>query len=189
MKPFSTSVLFAVCVCLLASCAEVSNYDLSSGFFIRRAHSGLAWEAGGGSQELFYSGTNGKQRRVWEYVAAAYAGNGTAVFIGWREGLDIPRGDTYFAVKENSPVVAISKAVLKCAAKNNGAQSEDYFKRYVEYKLHAKNNVVKFEFAAHGEQPDLFVDLTWDEISEIVDSVMKTGKPHIDKVSGLTYLE
>ena len=189
MKLLSVAVINITCMCLLTSCAEVTNYDLSSGFLIRLTTPSLTWESGGGSRELFYRGVNGKRRRVWEHVGAGYAGNGTAVFIGWREGTDIPRGDTYFAVKENSQVVAISKAVLASAAHKNGAQMEDYFKRYVEYKLRAKNNVVEFEFAAHGEQPDFVIELTWDEISEIVDEVIKIGKPHKDKVSGLTYLE
>jgi hypothetical protein len=192
MKLFSMSVLFVVCLCLLASCADVTNYDLSNGFFIKLATPGLTWESGGGSRELFYRGTNGKRRLVWEHVGAGYAGKGTAVFIGWREGLDIPRGDTYFAVKENSPVVAISKAVLAHAAQKHGAQQEEYLKRYGdgEYKLNAKDNIVEFEYTAYGvNQPHLFVDLSWDEISEIVDTLEKTGKPHKDKVSGLTYLE
>jgi hypothetical protein len=192
MKPFSASVLFTVCLCLLAGCAEVSNHDLSDGFYIRRAHSGLAWESGGGSQELYYRGTNGKRTRIWEYVAAAYAGKGTAVFIGWREGPDITRGDAYFGVKENGPVVAVSKAVLKCAAQKQNEQPEEYLQKYGEgdYKLAVKDNIVEFEFVAYGvNQPHLFVHLTWDEISEIVDAVTKIGKPHKDKLSGLTYLE
>jgi hypothetical protein len=191
MKPFSTSVLFVICICLLAGCAEVTNYDLSSGFFIKLAIPSLTWESGGGTRELFYRGTNGKRRRVWEHVGAAYAGKGIAVFIGWREEENGPRGETYLAAKENGPVVAISKAVLTRKAKKDGIQPDEYLKRYGTYKLNVKDNVVQFEFSSEigVNQPDFFVELTWDEISEIIDAVTKTGKPHKDKVSGLTYLE
>ncbi len=175
---------------LSAGCYSVTNRDLTSGFVLRTAAPRVTWESGGVRQELYYRGSNGKHRCVWKYVSTAHAGKGTAAFIGWREASDALRGDEYLAAKESGPAVVITKAVLVCCAKKQNGQAEEYVTRHGAYQLRPKGDSIEFEFATHGvNQPHLLVELTWDEISALVDTVRRTGRPHKDKVSGITYWE
>jgi hypothetical protein len=189
MKTLVKFLLVVGCFGMTSCFSTVTKHNLADGFFIKSTTPLL--ENSGGGRELRYRSAEGRQKVVWKYVDdPVLIHNGTAVFIGWLEESKERSGNTYLAVKINGSVVAIAKAVLTRAASKSGAQPEEYFKRYVEYELRAKDDIVQFEFATRGvNQPDFLVELTWDEISEIVDTVTKTGKPHKDKVSGLTYLE
>jgi hypothetical protein len=175
---------------LTAGCYSVTNHDLSSGFVLRTSVPSVSLEAGGGREELYYRGSNGKHRCVWKYVTfgAAYAGNGTVAFSGLREESDALVTREYFAAKENGPPVVITEAILVWFARKQNAQPEGYITTYEGLK--PNGDKVQFEFAGQGvNQPNLLVDLTWDDVSGLVDSVMRTGRPHKDKLSGLTYWE
>lgn len=179
--------LLLVIGALSAGCYSVTKDDLSSGFVLRTAVPSVSLESGGGREELYYRGSNGKHRCVWKYVGfgAACAGKGTAAFIGSRE----ESGNDYFAAKENGPPVVITKAILVWFAKKQNAQPEESLTGYGVYQLKPKGDGVEFEFLGGVNQPDLFAALTWDDVSALVDTVTRTGRPHKDKLSGLTYWE
>jgi hypothetical protein len=189
MKKIMMSVLIAGSY-LMIGCGNVTEHPLADGFFIKTTTPML--ENSGGTRKLFYQSPSGTQKLVWKYVDdPVLVHNGTAVFIGDWDDPDKAEGYAYFAVKENGQVIHIGKAVLTRAAQKNGAQAEEYLKRYGTGKLTAKGDIIEFQFPCGigTNTPDLFVDLTWNEISEIVDMLMKTGKPHKDKLNGVTYLE
>lgn len=190
MKSLLTSILIVGCFLVAGCIPTATKHPLADGYSIETINHFLAVEPGGG-REFHYRSPRGGQKLVWKYVPGTVVVNkGTAIFIGdWQDPEEI-EGYAYFAVKENGPVVRIGKPVLTHAAQKNGAQPEGYFKKYVEGELHTSDQKVQFEFGAHGvNQPDFSVDLTWDEISEIVNTIVKTGKPHKDKLNGITYLE
>jgi hypothetical protein len=177
--------------CSITGCSpNATKHPLADGFFIGTTTP--LFENSGGSRKLYYRSPGGAQKVIWKHVAdPVLVHNGTAVFFGdWDDPENI-EGYAYFAVKENGQVIHIRKAVLARAAQKNGALAEEYFKRYVTGKLTAKGDIIEFQFPCGigTDTPDLFVDLTWNEISEIVDTLTKTGIPHKDKLNWLTYLE
>jgi hypothetical protein len=190
MKMLMMSFLIAGSYLITGCSPNVTEHQLADGFFIKST--GPLFENSGGSSKLYYRSPSGAQKVVWKYVAdPVLVHNGTAVFIGDWDDPDKAEGYAYFAVKENGQVIHIGKAVLTRAAQKNGAQAEEYLKHYGTGKLTAKGDIIEFQFPCGigTNTPDLFVDLTWNEISEIVDTMMKTGKPHKDKLNGITYLE
>jgi hypothetical protein len=190
MKMLWMSVLVASSYLMTGCSPNVTEHPLADGFFIRTTTP--LFENSGGSRKLYYRSPSGAQKEVWKYAAdPVLVHNGTAVFIGDWDDPNKVEGYAYFAVKENGQVIHIRKAVLTRAAQKNGAQPEEYFKRYPTGKLTAKGDIIEFQFPCGigTDTPDLFVDLTWNEISEIVDAQAKTGKPHKDKLNGITYLE
>ena len=176
---------------------NATEHQLADGFIIKS--STPLFENSGGSRKLYYQSPSGTQKVVWKFVpGTVLVHDGTAIFIGsWEDTYKdeayayFDSGYAYFATKENGPVVRIAKAVLTHAAQKNGTQPAEYFKQYCTDALATNDNVVQFRFSCRigNDNHNLYVDLTWDEISEIVDKMVKTGKPHKDKLNGITYLE
>ena len=190
MKMLWMSVLVAGSYLITGCSPNVTEHQLADGFFIKST--GPLFENSGGSRKLYYQSPSGAQKVVWKYVAdPVLVHNGIAVFIGDWQGTDEYAGYTYFAEKENGPVVRLRKAILTRAAQKDGALPEEYLKRYGDSQLSAKDNIVRFQLSCRigNNNPNLAVDLTWNEISEIVNGVIKTGKPRRDKLNGITYLE
>ena len=197
MKMLMMSFLIAGSYLMTGCSPNVTEHPLADGFFIRTTTPML--ENSGGTRKLYYQSPSGTQKLVLKYVDdPVLVHSGTAVFIGsWEDTYKdeayayFDSGYAYFATKENGSVVRIAKAVLTRAAQKNGAQPEEYFKRYCTDTLATKGNVVQFRFSCRigTDNPYLLVDLTWDEISEMVGTLTKTGKPHKDKLNGITYLE
>jgi hypothetical protein len=192
MKAFvQFGFLVAVPGLLISGCVPISSKaPASDGFFVKTTKYFLSPEPGGG-RELYYRAPTGRQRLVWKYVpGTVLVHGGRTVFIGC-VGESIERFKyTYLAAGTNGPVVSIAPHLLTRTARNKGANPEEYLKRYVEYKLKAKDDIVQMVFAAHGnDQPDLIVDVSWDEIGDIIDVIAKSGTPNKDRLNGITYLE
>ena len=133
---------------------------------------------------------NAKDRLIWKYVPGAIEVKGEiAVFIGDWQSTD--EGYSYFAVKGSGPIARLNGAVIGYAAQRDGIRPAEYLGRYGVYELRIKNDLVEFEFSSRVgvNQRHLLVDLTWAEIADMVNRIVKTGTPHKDKLNGLTFLE
>jgi hypothetical protein len=191
MKTLLKFVLVTSCF-LLNGCVPIATkHPLADGYSIETINHFLAVEPGGG-RELHFRSPRGTQKLIWKYVPGnVVVTNRTAVFIGDWDGTDEYAGYTFFSVNQNGPVIRLRKAILARAAQKDGAQLGEYLKRYGDSELTQKDNMVRFLFSCRigTNNPDLIVNLTWSEISEIVDMLVKTGKSHKDKLNGITYLE
>jgi hypothetical protein len=173
----------------VTGCIAISTkHALSGGFYIKSTHYFLQSEPGGRSR-LYYEAPH-LNKVVWNYADDAAIHDGIAVFIGDWDGDKEYSGYCYFAVKRDGNVVRLRRLILAHAAQQRGAQLAEFMKRYGDYEMNEKSGGIQFEFVSHGvNQPHLFVDLTWDEIGDMVDTLVKTGKPHKDKLNGIVYLE
>ena len=125
---------------------NATEHQLADGFIIKS--STPLFENSGGSRKLYHQSPSGTQKVVWKYVpGTVLVRGGTAVFIGDWNDPDKIEGYGCFAVKDSGIVIHITKAVLTRAAQKNGAQPDEYFKRYGDYELDAQDNIVKFKFS------------------------------------------
>ena len=94
-------------------------------------------------------------------------------------------------MRDDGPVIRIGRAVLSGARPRDHSAPEEYFKRFSEYKLEENSSALQFEFSSNSgvNQPHLLIDLSWKDISEIIDAAIKRGEKHNDELSGLTFLE
>lgn len=184
--------LIAGC-CLFTSCmfsSEKSYEELGGGFFIKTTAHVPGIDAAAG-RELHYRDSHGKDLLVWKHLTGkAYAHDGFAVFVGWRETSDGARGDAYLAAKGGGPIVSLAKSVLTQTAKQKSNPPEDNLKRYSVYELRELDDSLEFEFVAQGvNQPHLKVRLSWHDVIEMTQTLINTGTLKNDKVSGKNILE
>jgi hypothetical protein len=184
-------LVLILCCASVTGCIPVAKHSLDENFYIKTRDYFLASENSGGGRELHYRSPEGKQKVVWKYVGEVVTYKDTAVFIGDWDGSEEYKGKCYFAVKGDGPVVRLRRSILTLVAKQNGAEPEDYMRRYGDYMLTAKGDLVQIDYSSRFglNQKDLFINLTWDEISSMVGTLVKTSKPHKDKLNGLVYLE
>jgi hypothetical protein len=183
MKTLTRYILIP-CSMLATSCVPIHEKHILADGFYSKTTSYMS-EPGGQSKLCF------RGKTVWNYAGVPVVHDGMAVFIGDWDGDQEYTGKCYFAAKGDGSVVRLRRLLLTRTAETIGAQPANYLKQYGDYMLTAREGIVQFDFSSRigVNQKDLIVELTWKEISDIVDTLVKTGKPHEDKLNGIVYLE
>ena len=189
----SAALLLCTTFPLIQGCSEkeqTSDFQpLQGGFGVVTKWVGIDSGPGAG---LYYKSNTSKPTLIWPFLGPA---SGPLLFtndIGFFIG-DIPddqgrlgRG-TYFAVQAPGPALDVSEDVLRLWAESKNVDFKKVKDRYSPLDLKATVGGIEAHFIG-DEQLPATIDLSWEQISNIIQDVKQTGKQHVIEKPHVVYI-
>ena len=181
--------IFVLLVAVAMSGCTISHIPVGGSYSIREAHA-ISWESGGGSRELYFKKPSGWRVQVWGYVGAVQAKDNVAVFMGNTQPGKEEHSEGFFAVRDGGPLLEITQPLLAYKAEKEGLDVPSYMGLCIyDYYLKKLPDGFELECSQHGNnQPEIYIPVTWEELSVIMERVKAKGKLQKDR-SGKSYLQ
>ncbi len=160
---------------------------VSGGFGVKAQWVGID---SGPRAELYYKTNGSEPVLIWPFLdGEMYYTNDLFFFVGSirDEGgrIRVPR---YFAVKAPGPAIDVSDDLLKRFAESNHLDFADVRKQYEPLRLQQVSDEIEVHFIGPYQKPNtLLVD--WEQLSNIIQDVKRTGKQHAVEDPHTVYLK
>ena len=185
-------LLFAFLV-LMQGCEEKQSdfQPIYGGFGVAAKWVGV--DSGPGA-ELYFKDQNSKLTLIWPFLGTSgypmLFTNDMAFFIA-----DMPDeqgrlgSGVYFAVQATGPALDVSEDLLKFWTESKKLDFGKVRKRYVPLRVWSTENGVKLQYAGYENEPEATFAVSWEQVSNIIQDVKRTGKEHIIKEPHVVYLK
>jgi hypothetical protein len=163
---------------------------LSGGFGI-----GASWIGvdSGPSASLYFTDQNSNVTMIWPFFGPASGdisiSNDIAFFVA-----DLPDDQgrvgsgAYFAVQGPGPVLNVSKDLLKIWSDSNHWDFAKIMNRYSPLNEESVSNGILLDYLGWHDEPQADFVVSWEQISNIVQDVRRTGKRHVTTPPATVYL-
>jgi hypothetical protein len=140
--------------------------------------------------ELYYKTNNSKPVLIWPFLTGEmYYTNDLFFFVGDVRDAQGRLGDSrYFAVKAPGPAMDVSDDLLKRFADSNRLDFEKVKKKYSPLQLKKASEGIEVRFLGPYQQPDTLL-ISWQQLSNIIQDVKRTGKQHAVEDPHTVYLK
>jgi len=178
---------------LFAQGCEKSQPDfrpISGGFGVVTKWIGVDSGPGGG---LYYKDGNSRITLIWPFIGLSEEPmlftNNLGFFIGEMPD-DQGRMGTgaYFAVEAPGPAVDVSEDILKLWAESRNLDFEKVKGRYVPLQITQTATGIQVHFLGDEKLPATCV-VNWQQISNIIEDVKRTGKERVIEKPHVIYLK
>jgi hypothetical protein len=160
---------------------------LSGGFGVKAQWVGID---SGPRAELYYKTNGSKPVLIWPFLTGEmYYTNDLFFFVGSiRDEQGRISVERYFAVNAPGPAIDVSDDLLKRFADTNGWDFSMVRKKYGPAVLKKLSEGIEVHFIGPYQQPDTLL-VNWEELSNIVQDVKRTGKQHAVEDPHTVYLK
>lgn len=144
----------------------------------------------GPKAELYYKSNNSKPVLIWPFLTGEmYYTNDLFFFVGSIRDQD---GTTtirrYFATQAPGPAMDVSDDLLKRFADSNRLDFATVRKHYIPQRLQKVSETIEVHFFGPDQQPDILL-VDWQQVSNIVQDVKRTGKQCVVEDPHTVYLK
>ena len=190
---FGCRFIVATSIILLGGCrsSDVKIVPLHDGFGIGSKWIGL--DSGPGAQ-LYYQAPNSKPVLIWPFMGLRNAPilftNDMAFFIA-----DVPDeqgrlgNGTYFVVQAPGPALDVSEDLIHIWAESNHLDFKKLKGHYLPLRLSSTNNGALVHYLCDPDVPQATFEVSWLQLSNLVQEVERTGKPRTVKKPHVIYLK
>jgi hypothetical protein len=148
----------------------------------------------GPSVALYYKGNQSKPTLIWPFFGPSSGEilitNDMVFFVA-----DMPDeqgrvgSGAYFAVQAPGPVLDVSEDLLKLWAESNHLDFTKVRGRYSPLEEIAVGNKIKVHYAGYKDDPEGTFVISWEQLSNIIQDVKRTGKQHVIQKPYVVYLK